>query len=204
MHEVTMPRPGIAEKGRGKYRDVPLITDVQDPKPVPTDAPVTVRRGLVAILPDLRGFARFLTRDVSAADDLVQETIVRALASQAQFRPGTSLKAWLFTIQRNAFYEQRRRRKREDEILDGMGQDGSLAGHPLSEPGRHDDVSDLTTLLWKLPDIFREALILVGAQEMTHEEAATVCGVPVGTMKARVSRARAQLAELAAPQLATG
>lgn len=156
---------------------------------------MTVRQGLAAILPDLRGFARFLTRDAAAADDLVQDTIVRALGAQNQFQTGTSLKAWLFTIQRNAFYEQRRRRARETEILNDM-ETGSTSS-AVHTSGAHDSVMDLSGLLWKLPETFREALILIGAQELSYEEAAEICGCAVGTMKARVSRARAKLAELA-------
>jgi len=155
------------------------------------------------LLPDLRGFARFLTRDVAAADDLVQDTIVRALASQDQFQAGTSVKAWLFTIQRNIFYEQRRRQKREHEIMDDLGHDVAMEAPALSNQGARDAVADLTALLWQLPDIFREAVILVGAQELSYEEAAQICDVGVGTMKARVSRARARLMTLTGPRLET-
>jgi len=153
-------------------------------------------RDLLQILPDLRGFARFLTRDPAAADDLVQDTIVRALASQEQFQQGTLLKAWLFTIQRNAFYELTRRRSREQEIMLDIEQDMQPSTATPSRQNARDAVQDLGELLWKLPDLLREALILVGAQELSYEDAARVCNVPTGTMRARVSRARAQLAEL--------
>lgn len=153
-------------------------------------------RDLLQILPDLRGFARFLTRDPAAADDLVQDTIVRALASQEQFQQGTLLKAWLFTIQRNAFYELTRRRSREQEIMLDIEQDMQPSTAAPSRQNARDAVQDLGELLWKLPDLLREALILVGAQELSYEDAARVCNVPTGTMRARVSRARAQLAEL--------
>ncbi|WP_265589649.1 MULTISPECIES: sigma-70 family RNA polymerase sigma factor [Gluconobacter] len=149
-------------------------------------------------LPDLRGFARFLTRDATAADDLVQDTIVRALASQDQFQQGTALKAWLFTIQRNAFYEQTRRRSREQEIMLDIELDMQPSTAVPSRQNARDAVQDLGELLWKLPDLLREALILVGGQELSYEDAAQVCNVPAGTMRARVSRARTQLAELAA------
>ena len=150
-----------------------------------------VHRLMAALLPDLRGFARFLTRDPTAADDLVQDTVVRALAAQASFQPGTNLKAWLFTIQRNAFYEQMRRRRRETQLLSEQLPDADLQA---PEAHRRSELSDLQRLLWTLPPLLREALVLVGAQELSHEEAANICGVPVGTMKARVSRARGQLA----------
>ncbi len=149
-----------------------------------------IRRDMLVLLPDLRGFARFMVRDLTIADDLVQDTLVRALAAIQQFRPGTNLKAWLFTILRHVFYEQARRRKREMAMLS--------AQWPLEEAGGDTtaaaDLKDLQRLLWTLPALQREALVLVGAQQLTHEEAASVCGVPVGTMKARVSRARALLA----------
>ena len=156
--------------------------------------PARLRRELASLLPDMRAFARFLARDPVAADDLVQDTVVRALAALGQFRPGTNLKAWLFTIERNAFYEQARRRRREARLLEGRSQ-----ADPTEAPQqiRRAEVDDLQRLLFLLPPLLREALVLVGAQEMSHEEAAAICGVPIGTMKARVSRARSALSRLA-------
>ncbi|MBE7210942.1 MAG: sigma-70 family RNA polymerase sigma factor [Gluconacetobacter diazotrophicus] len=146
---------------------------------------------MTALLPDLRAFGRFLTREPIAADDLVQDTVVRALAAQHSFEPGTNLKAWLFTIQRNAFFEQNRRRQRENVLLSEQAAD---AVSVTPEANARGEVSDLQRMLWTLPTLLREALVLVGAQELTYEEAADICDVPVGTMKARVSRARTQLA----------
>ncbi len=156
------------------------------------DNPATIRREMLAVLPDLRGFARFLVKDRAAADDLVQDTIVQALGALAQFQPGTNLKAWLFTIQRNQFFAQARRRKREAELLQTQVQpEGeSVHGDGLA------DLSDLQRMLWSLSPLLREALVLVGAQELSYEEAAAICAVPVGTMKARVSRARTALARI--------
>ncbi len=153
--------------------------------------PDEVHRQMTALLPDLRAFGRFLTRDATAADDLVQDTVVRALAALQSFQPGTNLKAWLFTIERNAFYEQARRRRRESQVLSEQVPE---AEPHVPEAHRRGDLSDLSRLLWTLPPLLREALVLVGAQELSHEEAAAICGVPIGTMKARVSRARGQLA----------
>lgn len=157
----------------------------------PAAAEASTKRDIAALLPELRAFARFLARDRVLADDLVQDALVRALAAAGRFERGTNLKAWLFTILRNAFYEQGRRRRREAAVL--------RAGLPPNEAGRPDqdgrsEVGDLERLIWTLPPLLREALILVGAQELTHEEAAAICGVPEGTMKARLSRARAALA----------
>lgn len=179
--------------------------------PAPTDA---VRpsgeerrdfhRDLLAVLPDLRGFARFLTRDRAAADDLVQDTLVRALAAQNQFQQGTLLKAWLFTIQRNTFHEQGRRKSREREIMSDMECDLQPSEVVPSPQHVRDAVQDLGDLLWRLPELLREALILVGAQELSYEDAARVCDVPEGTMRARVSRARARLSDLAAENSSAG
>jgi RNA polymerase sigma-70 factor (ECF subfamily) len=155
--------------------------------PAAGDGPA-FRRDLALLLPELRAYARFLVRDRSKSDDLVQDTVVRALASMAQFQQGTSLKAWMFTILRNAFYEQTRRRRREAAAM-AMHAQVAIDNVQL----HHGEITDLSQLLWNLPPLLREALVLVGAQEMTHEEAAEICRVPVGTMRARVSRARKQL-----------
>lgn len=154
-------------------------------------AEVGLRRQIGAMLPELRAFARFLARDRAQADDVVQDAVVRALGALHQFQPGTSLKAWLFTILRNAFYEQQRRRKREAVAIEGSF-DLSEAAEPAQEA--RGEINDLQQVIWRLPPLLREALILVGAQELSHEEAAAVCNVPVGTMKARLSRARVALA----------
>jgi RNA polymerase sigma-70 factor (ECF subfamily) len=151
-----------------------------------------LRRSLVGLLPDLRAYARFLVRDPSRADDLVQEAVLRALAAADQFQSGTSLKAWVFTIQRNLFLQQARSRKREDAAL--AAQHATSGPEPAVAPPSG-EIAELGRMLESLPAILREALVLVGAGEMSHEEAAAICGVPVGTMRARVSRARAKLAQ---------
>jgi RNA polymerase sigma-70 factor (ECF subfamily) len=158
--------------------------------PLGVEDAARLRRELAALLPELRAYARYLVRDFSHSDDLVQDTIVRALAALAQFQAGTSLKAWVFTIQRNAFMEHRRRRRREDTAM----QTHFDTANPGIQP-HSGEVTDMARMLWTLPPLLREALVLVGAQELTHEEAAAICGVPTGTMRARVSRARAKLAE---------
>jgi RNA polymerase sigma-70 factor, ECF subfamily len=148
---------------------------------------------LAALLPDLRAFARFLARDRPLADDLVQDALVRALGALHQYQPGTSLKAWVFTILRNAYYEQGRRRRREVSLDEADShRDASTASAP--DYGSRAELGDLQRMIWQLPPLLREALTLVGAQELSYEEAAAICRVPVGTMKARVSRARSALA----------
>ena len=154
-------------------------------------AEAELRAQIAALLPDLRGFARFLVRDRVMADDLVQDGLVRALGAIDQFEPGTNLKAWLLTIVRNAFYEGARRRKRERTLLQERAPEAQ-SQRPVAEVRA--EVRDLESMIWSLPPLLREALILVGAQEMTYEAAALVCNVPVGTVKARVSRGRAALA----------
>lgn len=148
---------------------------------------------MIALLPDLRRYARFLVRHAGEADDLVQDALMRALAALPQYQPGTSMRAWLFTIQRNVFYEQSRRRRTERQVMETTGA-ATADDHSLPAQHGHIDLADLTRHLFELPPLLREALVLVGAHGMGYEDAAHVCGVPVGTIKARVSRARTQLA----------
>lgn len=151
------------------------------------------RDEIVEHLSSLRAFAVSLTRNGSAADDLVQETIVKAWKSFDSFKPGTNLRAWLFTILRNTFYSQRRKAKRE--VADS---DGEMAA-TLSVKPHHDGhlaMADFRSAFAELPDEQREALVLVGAEGMTYEEAAETCGVAIGTIKSRVNRGRKRLAQL--------
>jgi RNA polymerase sigma-70 factor (ECF subfamily) len=153
----------------------------------------SLREGMLAALPSLRAFAISLTNDPVFADDLVQETILRAWANTHRFEPGTNLQAWLFTILRNVFLSEWRKRKREVEDVDGTYA-ATLRVYPDQQD--HLDVEDLRSALAKLRVEQREALVLVAAQGMSYEEAAAVCGVPVGTIKSRVNRARHRLASL--------
>lgn len=146
---------------------------------------------LIPLLPDLRAYARFLAAQRTEADDLVQEALVRALVALPQFRDGTNLRAWLFAILRNAFFEQARRRRTERAVLARSPAHDEPA---TPEQDARTDLADLQHHLFTLPPLLREALVLVGAQGISYEEAAQICGVPVGTVKARVSRARSQLA----------
>jgi RNA polymerase sigma-70 factor (ECF subfamily) len=149
------------------------------------------RASLLPLLADLRAYARFLMPQRAEADDLVQETLVRALGALGQFRPGSNMRAWLFVILRNAFYEQARRRRTENAVL---RRSGPVEEADLPAQEAHSDLADLQIHLFHLPPLLREALVLVGAQGLSYEEAAEICNVPIGTMKARVSRARLQLA----------
>ena len=151
------------------------------------------KESLVALIPNLRAFAVFLCGNPARADDLVQETLLKAWEHQASFREGTNLRAWLFTILRNTFFSDCRRRKREVEDGDGAWAAG-LAVHPGQQGAA--DLSDLHAALLQLADEQREALILIGAAGFSYEEAAIVCGCAVGTVKSRVNRARTKLGEL--------
>jgi RNA polymerase sigma-70 factor, ECF subfamily len=148
---------------------------------------------LIAAIPGLRAFGVSLTSKADRADDLVQETMLKAWKHHDSFEPGTNMKAWLYTILRNEFYSQIRKRKREVEDADGVHASRvAVQGAQLS----HLDMADMRTALAQLPEDQREAVILVGASGFSYEEASTICGVAVGTIKSRVSRARLRLTEI--------
>ncbi len=158
-----------------------------------TALPDRLQNELISTIPALRAFARSLTYRTADADDLVQETLARALANIHQFTPGTSLRAWLFTILRNCHYTRAKRQQREQLEADP---------HELrpvwAEPGQEWSVSirRLGAALDKLPAPHREVLLLTSAAGLNYDEAAAVCGCAVGTIKSRVSRARARLLAL--------
>jgi RNA polymerase sigma-70 factor (ECF subfamily) len=163
-----------------------------NPVGTPQGADDEMRELLLGAIPALRAFAFSLTYDLDRSDDLVQDTLVRAWTKADSFTRGTNLTAWLFTILRNLFYSEQRKRKREVEDADG-----ALAGRLTSLPEQEIRVElrEFQEALNDLPFSQREALVLVGAQNFTYEEAAEICGVAVGTMKSRVSRARGRLIE---------
>lgn len=154
-----------------------------------------VRDAVLAAIPSLRAFAISLSGNVDRADDLVQETLLRAFANIHSFQPGTNLSAWLFTILRNLFRSEYRRRRREVEDTDGSYAD-SLKSQP--EQNGRVEFEEFRTALARLPQDQREALVLVGASGFSYEEAAAICGCAVGTIKSRVNRARTRLADLLA------
>jgi RNA polymerase sigma-70 factor, ECF subfamily len=154
---------------------------------------VQIKRDMVAAIPRLRAFAVSLCGNPDRADDLVQETLAKALLNIKSFTIGTNLLAWLFTILRNAYYSEFRKRRREVADIDG-----SLSGMLVSKANQDDHMEylDFREALQKLPPDQREALILIGASGLSYEEAAEICKCAVGTMKSRVSRARSRLVEL--------
>jgi RNA polymerase sigma-70 factor, ECF subfamily len=151
------------------------------------------RDELVTHLPALRAFALSLTRNRATADDMMQDTVLKAWSNMDKFQTGTNMRAWLFTILRNNFYSSRRKLNREVADVDNVFSE-TLAVKP-DHDGRM-QMADFKEALNQLPDEQREALILVGASGFAYEEAAEMCGVATGTIKSRVNRARAKLTEL--------
>lgn len=151
------------------------------------------RDEVVAMIPALRAFAWSVSRNGSDADDLVQDTLIKAWTHRDKFEPGTNLRAWLFTILRNTYYTAVVRRRREVRDEDGIHA-RKLSAPPAQEWGLA--MQSLQQALDQLPAEHREALILVGAAGLSYEEAAEICGCALGTIKSRVNRARARLLRL--------
>jgi RNA polymerase sigma-70 factor (ECF subfamily) len=143
----------------------------------------------------LRAFAISLCRSESAADDLVQETLLRAWSKSDKFQPGTSLRAWLFTILRNIYYSNYRKRAREVQDSDALYVRRLKV---FGDQESHLDLEDFRGALAKLPAEQCEVLVLVGASGHSYEEAAKICKVKVGTIKSRLNRGRSKLTELLA------
>jgi RNA polymerase sigma-70 factor (ECF subfamily) len=150
---------------------------------------------VLGAVPSLRAFAISLCGNIDRADDLVQETLLRALTYIDLFEPGTNLLAWLITILRNIYRSEYRKRRREVEDVDERYAE-TLKSHP--EQIGQVEFEELREGLAKLPAEQREALILVGASGFSYDEAGAICGCPAGTVKSRVNRARTRLAELLA------
>src|SRR6201986_4494044 len=153
----------------------------------------SLRDDILASVPSLRAFAISVSGTGDGAADLVQETLLRALANIDYFQPGSNLPAWLFTILRNLFRSDYRKRRREVEDADG-----NYAKTLKTQPSQsaHLEFEEFRTALDKLPQDQREALILVGASGFSYEDAATICGCADGPIKSRVNRARSKLAAL--------
>jgi RNA polymerase sigma-70 factor (ECF subfamily) len=151
------------------------------------------REDVVSLIPALRAFAWSLSHNSSDADDLVQDTLIKAWTHKDKFEPGTNLRAWLFTILRNTYYTAvvRRRREVRDET-------GKYAAQLAQSPTQDWSVAvrSMQAALQQLPDEHREALVLVGAAGLSYEEAAEICNCALGTIKSRVNRARAKLLKI--------
>lgn len=147
---------------------------------------------IVDLIPRLRAYARVLTRDRTEADDLVQETLTKAIAKVDLFQPGTMLRAWLFTIMRNTFFTEVQKRKREQP-----GAADCVSGAAVSQPTQEMHLMhvQLMAAIGRLPVHYREMLVLVVVLGESYEDAAQICGCAVGTVKSRVNRARAKVIE---------
>ncbi len=151
------------------------------------------RERLVGEIPNLRGFATSLCGSMTTADDLVQDTLLKAWSNSASFQEGTNMRAWLFTILRNTYFSLYRKKGREVQDTDG------IYSSRVAVRGEQDgviDLADFRVALAKLPEEQREVLVMVGATGLSYEETAEICGVAVGTIKSRVNRARVKLAQL--------
>jgi RNA polymerase sigma-70 factor (ECF subfamily) len=204
---VTPSEPNRAMPGRSHQRSAPyeakaaiVLADANAARSTAVDEGTepmmpqpSVQDVMLAAIPNLRAFAMSLSGSADRADDLVQETVMRAMTNIGSFTPGTNMAAWLFTILRNLFRSQYRKRRREVEDPDGS----YLASLklPPEQFGRL-EFKELITALAKLPHVQREALLLIAASGFSYDEAAAICEVAVGTIKSRVSRARQLLAEL--------
>ena len=163
------------------------------PEPVPLSDP-EFKDQLAAVIPHLRAFGRSLSGSRDLADDLVQETLLKAWAARKRFQAGTNMRAWTFIILRNLFLSQMRRARFKGEWDDITA--AKILAAPASQD-RHIELGDMQRALMHLPQPQREALILVGAGGFAYEEAAEICGCAVGTIKSRVARGRVALEELA-------
>ena len=159
----------------------------------PSPADEGFRRELMGVLPHLRAFARGLCGRHDFADDLVQETAIKAWTARDRYEPGSNIRAWTFAILRNHYLSELRRSRRQTDVEDDAIE-RMLVTDATQEASLHLD--DMEAALQKLAPERREAVLLVGASGFSYEDAAQIAGCPIGTMKSRVARARADLARL--------
>ena len=164
-------------------------------KPIETLPDGEFKSQLALVIPQLRAFGRSLAGNRETADDLVQETLLKAWTARKRYQAGTNMRAWTFIILRNLFLSQVRRARFKGE-WDDLVAERVLAAP--AEQDKHIHLADVQRGLQRLPAAQREALVLVGAGGFAYEEAATICGVAVGTIKSRVARGRAALEALMA------
>ena len=191
---------GTASRGGASPRGIVSDTLDSQPAEAPRGEPVPLsdpefKQQLAQVIPHLRAFGRSLSGSRDLADDLVQETLLKAWAARKRFQAGTNMRAWTFIILRNLFLSQMRRARFKGE-WDEITASKMLAA-PASQD-RHVELTDMQRALLHLPQPQREALILVGAGGFAYEEAAEICGCAVGTIKSRVARGRVALENLLA------
>jgi RNA polymerase sigma-70 factor (ECF subfamily) len=151
-------------------------------------------RRLEGEIPRLRRYARALTRNAVRADDLVQETLVRALYKGHLWQPGTDLRAWLFTIMHNQNVNEIRRAIRDDATVDLENCSAILTA--TTDPTASRQLRELDHALAQLPEEQRQVILLVGLEGMSYEDAAAILDVPIGTIRSRLSRGRESLRKL--------
>ena len=174
VHRVQSLQRGCADKTERPMSDFSRLLDVE--------------------IPRLRRYARALTRDMSRADDLVQSCLTRAVAKQHLWQPGTDLRAWLFTILHNQHVNDVRRSVREgvNVAVEEMAPVLTVSSNAIASL----ELRDLEAAIAKLPQEQRQVILLVGLEGMRYEEVALILGVPVGTVRSRLSRGRDQLRRL--------
>jgi RNA polymerase sigma-70 factor, ECF subfamily len=187
--QMRKPRQGEqGEHGEG----APLGAAAPQGKTAISAILADLHREILGLIPSMRAFARVLTRNQSDADDLVQDTLVKAIGHIDQFTPGTNLRAWLFTIERNTYYttHQQRRNHAAIPLADDLG--------PVVAPSQEWSlrVSAVQNAISQLPPEQRDTLLMVAGAGMSYEEAASVCRCALGTIKSRINRARNRLEEL--------
>ncbi|NNC37745.1 MAG: sigma-70 family RNA polymerase sigma factor [Acidimicrobiales bacterium] len=148
------------------------------------------RAELTSLIPHLRAFSRSLCGNAALADDIAQDALLKAWNAREKYQPGTNLKAWTFTILRNQFYSIKRRSWRATALEPGVAEETIVS---VANPDDSVRLNELRKALDKLSDDQREAIVLVGASGLSYDEAAEICGCATGTIKSRVSRARASL-----------
>lgn len=157
---------------------------------MPHDARPEIREdasSIVELIPALRAFARSFCREQYDADDLVQETLTKAIANLDRYQSGTRLKSWLFTIMRNTFYNRITVLNRE-----APGAASCVASRPVSDPGQEWSVRarEMQRAIDKLPPRQREVVVLVGMLGVSYKETAEICNCDIGTVKSRLNRSR--------------
>jgi RNA polymerase sigma-70 factor (ECF subfamily) len=185
--EVQTGRISLTEEDDDELE---IETERPEPVPLPDDE---FKDQLGQVIPHLRAFGRSLSGSRDLADDLVQETLLKAWAARKRFQAGTNMRAWTFIILRNLFLSQMRRARFKGEWDDITA--SKILAAPASQD-RHVELGDMQRALLHLPQPQREALILVGAGGFAYEEAAEICGCAVGTIKSRVARGRVALEAL--------
>ena len=169
-----------------------LLDDCPGNSDVPDRREVADPGEVVDLIPALRAFARTFYRNKDDADDLVQETLSKALANLERFEPGTRMKAWLFTIMRNTFLTGIKKTNRESP-----GQDDCVSGQSVTAPSQEwaQRSWEVAQAIDQLPEDQRQVIVLIGMIGIGYDDAAAICGCAIGTVKSRLNRARARLAE---------